>query len=53
MDKYLEIVELRLDEADDPQVIFESLNALGEPLRPSDLIRNFVFLEGVAGRNGL
>ena len=45
LDKYLEVVELRLDEADDPQVIFESLNALGEPLRPSDLIRNFLFLE--------
>jgi hypothetical protein len=37
------MVELERD--DDPQVIFESLNGRGEPLLPSDLIRNFVFLE--------
>lgn len=45
-----EIVELRLDEPDDPQVIFETLNARGEPLKPSDLIRNFVFLEAARRR---
>ncbi len=43
--KYLEIVVIELEERDDPQVIFETLNARGEPLLPSDLIRNFVFLE--------
>jgi len=43
--KYLEIVAIELEEGDDPQTIFETLNALGEPLLPSDLLRNFVFLE--------
>ncbi|MFD1874335.1 DUF262 domain-containing protein [Hymenobacter bucti] len=41
----LEIVLVELDEDDDPQVIFESLNGRGQALLPSDLIRNFVFLE--------
>ena len=42
-------MQLRLDEEDDPQIIFETLNARGAPLTPSDLIRNFVFLR--AARN--
>lgn len=42
---YLEIVTIDLDEHDNPQVIFETLNYRGEPLTPSDLIRNFIFLE--------
>lgn len=42
---YLEVVTIELEGDDDPQVIFETLNARGEPLLPSDLIRNFVFLE--------
>jgi hypothetical protein len=46
--RHLEIVTIDLEEKDNPQVIFESLNYRGEPLTPSDLIRNFVFLE--AGR---
>lgn len=41
----LEVVLVELERDDDPQVIFESLNGRGEPLLPSDLIRNFVFLE--------
>jgi hypothetical protein len=41
----LDIVLVELDGDDDPQVIFESLNGRGQPLLPSDLIRNFVFLE--------
>jgi len=48
--KLMEVVTIDLDEKDNPQVIFESLNYLGEPLLPSDLIRNFVFLE--ANRKG-
>jgi hypothetical protein len=40
----VQIVVIQLDESDDPQVIFETLNARGEPLLPSDLIRNFLFL---------
>lgn len=37
------IVEIQLDEGDDPQVIFETLNDRGTPLLASDLIRNFIF----------
>jgi len=40
----LQIVTVELEGDDDPQVIFETLNARGEPLLPSDLLRNFVFL---------
>ncbi|MFZ2879384.1 MAG: DUF262 domain-containing protein, partial [Phototrophicaceae bacterium] len=43
--RHLEIVIIELESGDDPQVIFETLNARGVPLHPSDLIRNFVFLE--------
>lgn len=43
--KRLEVVMVELEADDDPQVIFESLNGRGEPLLPSDLIRNYVFLE--------
>lgn len=40
----LQIVVIDLDKDDDAQVIFETLNARGEPLLPADLIRNFIFL---------
>ena len=40
----LQLVSIELETNDDPQVIFETLNARGEPLLPSDLLRNFVFL---------
>jgi uncharacterized protein with ParB-like and HNH nuclease domain len=39
----LEVVSIELDGDDDPQVIFETLNARGEPLLPSDLLRNSLF----------
>lgn len=42
---HIQIVEIELDKEDDPQVIFETLNYRGTPLLPSDLIRNFVFLQ--------
>jgi uncharacterized protein with ParB-like and HNH nuclease domain len=42
-----QVMQLRLDQEDDPQIIFETLNARGEPLTPSDLIRNFLFLRSV------
>jgi hypothetical protein len=45
-----QIVKLQLDAEDDPQIIFETLNARGAPLQPSDLIRNFLFLS--ASRRG-
>ena len=41
----LQVVVIELEERDDPQVIFETLNARGQPLLPSDLIRNTVFLD--------
>jgi hypothetical protein len=40
----LQVVTVELETDDDPQVIFETLNARGEPLLPSDLLRNFIFL---------
>lgn len=38
-----QIVVIKLDEKDDAQEIFASLNGLGKPLSPFDLIRNDVF----------
>ncbi|ABD24708.1 protein of unknown function DUF1524 RloF [Novosphingobium aromaticivorans DSM 12444] len=40
----LQLIVIELEEGDDPQVIFETLNARGQPLLPSDLIRNYVFM---------
>ena len=40
----VQVVTVELEGDDDPQVIFETLNARGEPLLPSDLLRNFIFL---------
>ena len=45
----LQVVAIDLEIDDDAQVIFETLNARGEPLLPADLLRNFVFLR--AARN--
>jgi hypothetical protein len=39
----LQLIVIELEENDDPQVIFETLNARGQPLLPSDLIRNTIF----------
>jgi len=38
-----QFVCIDLDPSDDPQVIFEALNGRGEPLLPSDLIKNYLF----------
>lgn len=48
--RHIQLVTIELEQEDDAQVIFESLNARGEPLTPSDLVRNFVFL--TATRDG-
>jgi Protein of unknown function (DUF1524) len=40
----LQVVVIDLTSGDDAQVIFETLNARGEPLLPADLVRNYVFL---------
>lgn len=45
-----QIMRLQLDDEDDPQIIFETLNARGAPLTPSDLIRNFIFLRASRGQ---
>lgn len=45
--KYLQVVRIDLEEEDDPQVIFETLNARGEPLQPADLVRNHIFNDAV------
>lgn len=47
----LMVVVIDLQKDDDPQVIFETLNARGEPLLPADLLRNYIFFR--ANRAGL
>lgn len=37
------LVVIDLDENDDAQEIFETLNALGTPLLPADLVKNYLF----------
>lgn len=44
----LVLVVVDLDENDDPQLIFETLNALGTPLLPSDLVKNLLFRQAAA-----
>jgi uncharacterized protein with ParB-like and HNH nuclease domain len=39
----LMVVLIDLHKDDDPQVIFETLNARGEPLLPADLLKNYIF----------
>lgn len=36
-------VVIDLDDRDDAQIIFETMNALGTPLLPADLVKNFLF----------
>jgi hypothetical protein len=43
MRDYIRMVVIDLGPEDDPQVIFETLNARGAPLLPSDLVKNFLF----------
>ena len=38
--EYIRLVVIELSDDDDAQAIFETLNARGEPLRPSDLVKN-------------
>lgn len=40
----LMVVAIDLEQGDDAQVIFETLNARGQPLLPADLLRNYIFL---------
>lgn len=43
--EHLQIAVIDLDEEEKPHVIFETLNARGEPLKQSDLIKNTVMYE--------
>ena len=45
----LQVVAIDLEHDDDAQVIFETLNARGEPLLPADLLRNYIFLRAARG----
>ena len=47
----LVLVVIDLDDKDDAQQIFETMNALGAPLLPADLVKNFLFR--IADVNGL
>lgn len=40
----LSLVSITCDDQDNPHLIFESLNAKGEKLKPADLIRNFLLM---------
>lgn len=42
---YLKLIVLDLDPSDEPQAIFETLNAHGTPLLPADLIKNWMLWE--------
>ena len=43
--RLLQMVVIDLSQQDDPNVIFETLNARGTPLQQSDLIKNYVLSE--------
>lgn len=49
----LRVVAINLDDLDDPQVIFETLNARGTPLLPADLIKNNLFYKASLERQDL
>lgn len=42
---YMRLIVLDLDQEDEPQAIFETLNAHGTPLLPADLIKNWLLWE--------
>jgi hypothetical protein len=43
--EHLRLIVLDLDDFDEPQAIFETLNANGAPLLPADLIKNWLLWE--------
>ena len=49
VENHLQIAVIDLDNSVDPQLIFETLNARGTPLLPSDLIKNFLFRQAALG----
>ena len=51
--RYLELVVIELGMSDDPHIIFETLNARGTPLLPSDMIKNQILHKAGMGSNEL
>ncbi len=51
--EHVQMVVIDLGHDDDAQVIFETLNARGTPLLPSDLVKNFLFHELQKDRQNL
>jgi hypothetical protein len=51
--KLLVVVAIDLDERDNAQIIFETLNARGTPLLAADLIKNHLFQRAVAQGEGI
>lgn len=49
-DKRMQLVSIELEQQEDPQAIFETLNARGVPLLASDLLRNFIFQRAEPGQ---
>lgn len=47
---HLRLIVLDLDDSDEPQAIFETLNAHGTPLLPADLMKNWLLWQ--AGKQG-
>ena len=45
LQSHLRLIVLDLEEIDEPQAIFETLNAHGTPLLPADLIKNWLLWE--------
>lgn len=45
IEQCLLVVMINLGDADDPYLIFESLNAKGQPLTQADLVRNYVLMK--------
>jgi uncharacterized protein with ParB-like and HNH nuclease domain len=44
IEQCLQVVMINLSDTDDPYLIFESLNAKGEPLTQADLVRNYILM---------
>jgi len=53
MRDYIRMVVIDLEDSDDPQMIFETLNARGTPLLPSDLVKNYLFHKAKMERDKL
>ena len=51
--EHLQMVVIDLGRDDDAQMIFETLNARGTPLLPSDLVKNFLFHEILVSKQNL